>query len=140
MYERGGPWICRSLQQLFCVLLLGDRKPCRGRKLTNAFGLRGLISRLGRICLLSYLAALTLCMHLFSLLCGKSLQFRVRLNVCHTLNIDLFSAIKLLPCSELTFPSSAVSFYGFALCVLLPLGLVCSKIFPLTVASTFEMT
>lgn len=45
------------------------------------------ISSLGKVCLLSYLAVLALCMHLFSLLCGKSLQFKVQLSVCHILNV-----------------------------------------------------
>lgn len=58
----------------------------------------------------------------------------------HTEYSDLFSAMKLLLYSNLTFPSSSVSFYGFALCVLLPLGLICSKIFALTIVFAFEVT
>lgn len=75
------------VKQLFGVLLLGDTKPCGNRNLTEVLGLRGVISPLRRVCLLSHLDALALCIHLFSLLCGKSLQFKVQLNVCHVLNI-----------------------------------------------------
>lgn len=57
----------------------------------------------------------------------------------HTEYSDLFSGIKLPPYSELTFPSFSVSFYDFALCVLLPRGLICSKTSVLTIASAFEL-
>lgn len=58
----------------------------------------------------------------------------------HTEYSDLFSAIKLPPCLGLTLPPSTVPFCGFALYVLLPPCLICSKIFALALVSAFEVT